>query len=128
MGSAKITTKMTAATTNRVTEAKIVRMAKKRVQVATAAIDWKGRMKEARKNLPDSIGQQDVIVYVTTHYPDLNKLTLASRWRNAWLGRAADPEITKAVEQAAVYFQTVHTETAERLKRQKLAKPQKPTP
>ena len=79
-------------------------------------------MMAARKNLPEAIGQQDVINWIAIENPGLDRLTNATRWRNAWLGRVADPEITQLVEKAATYFNAKAKETSDRLKRQKLKK------
>lgn len=99
-------------------------MVRKALQTVTAVQEWRQRMATARKNLPDAIGQQDVINWVVTENPDLDRLTNATRWRNAWLGRVADPEITQLVERAAIHFQAKAKETSDRLKRQKLKKVQ----
>lgn len=97
-------------------------MAKKTLQTVTATQEWRQRMASTRRSLPDAIGQQDVIIWVVTEKPDLDRLTNATRWRNAWLGRVADPEITQLVEKAAVHFNAEAKDTSNRLKRQKLKK------
>ena len=81
-------------------------------------------MLAARQELPDGIGQQDVINWISTENPELDRLTNATRWRNAWLGRVADPEITQLVEKAAIHFKAKDKATGDRLKRQKLKKVQ----
>lgn len=80
-------------------------------------------MRVARESLPQSVGQQDVIVFVCETNPELNRLTYATRWRNAWVGRVADPEFTMAVEKAAEHFKAQHKQTANRLRRQGLTRP-----
>lgn len=96
-----------------------------KAQAVSAAEEWRAKMSTARKALPTGIGQQDVIQYVTEKYPALDSLLFATRWRNAWLGRVADPEITGAVEAAAIHFKARQQETASRLKRQGLNKAKK---
>lgn len=108
-------------TNKRVSGTNTVVMAKKKLQTDTATADWRERMRTARKSLPDGVGQQDVIEWVTMKYPALDRLTVASRWRNAWLARVADPEITQAVEKAAAHFIDEKEATTKRLKRQKLS-------
>jgi hypothetical protein len=98
-------------------------MVRNRLQTVSAAQDWRDRMKVARGRLPEATGQQTVIEYVVGEAPHLDRLTLASRWRNAWLGRVADPEITQLVEKAADHFEVKEQTTRQRLKRQKLVIP-----
>ncbi|WP_152126104.1 hypothetical protein [Rudanella paleaurantiibacter] len=95
-------------------------MAKKRVQAATASGEWRNKMKAARNALPAGIGQQDVLVYISQFFPDLDRLTYATRWRNAWLGRVADPELTTAVEKAAEHYIQLKAKASKRLSRQKM--------
>lgn len=78
----------------------------------------------ARSDLPDGIGQQDVLERVVDLNPSLDKLTNSNRWRNAWLGKVADPEITVVVERAATHFKEKATDTTKRLSRLKLKKVQ----
>ncbi|GAB3892267.1 hypothetical protein GCM10028803_04910 [Larkinella knui] len=68
------------------------------MQKVTASQDWKNRMNAAKKKLPEGIGQQDVIKELTVLAPHLDTLTNATRWRNAWFMKSADPEFTKLVE------------------------------
>jgi hypothetical protein len=97
-------------------------MVRKKTQAVSAAQDWRDRMAAARKKIPEKIGQQDVVAWVVEQQPDLNKLTNATRWRNAWLSRVADPEITQLVELAADHFSVADSKTSKLLKRQKLVK------
>ena len=60
-------------------------MVRKALQTVTAVQEWRERMMSARKNLPEAIGQQDVINWIATENPELDRLTNATRWRNAWL-------------------------------------------
>jgi hypothetical protein len=95
-------------------------MGRKTVQAVTAAQEWRERMRKARNEIPAGIGQQDVLIWIVAQQPELDRLTNANRWHNAWLGRVADPEITVLVEQAATHYQTKQKETRQRLSRQKL--------
>lgn len=70
------------------------------MQTVTATTQWKKRMAAARDSLPDNIGQQEVIAEVIKIMPSIDSLIYRSRWHNAWMKRAADPEITVAVEKA----------------------------
>lgn len=102
----------------------IVQMVKRASQKVTAAQEWKERMVAARHILPDGIGQQDVLEKVVELNPSLDKLTNSTRWRNAWLVKVADPEITVAVETAAASFVEVVITKKKRLSRQKIKKVQ----
>jgi len=95
-------------------------MGRKTIQTVTASQEWRERMVAARKAIPEGVGQQDVLVWVATQNPELDKLTNATRWRNAWLSRVADPEITVLVEQAAAHFNEKNQASRKRLSRQKL--------
>jgi hypothetical protein len=94
----------------------------KKSQKLTAVQDWKNRMSTARSDLPEGIGQQDVLNWITSENPELDRLTNATRWRNAWLKRVADPEITLLVEKASIHFKEKSRIKKERLSRQKLIK------
>ncbi|MGA0558315.1 hypothetical protein ACO2Q8_16770 [Larkinella sp. VNQ87] len=71
------------------------------MQKVTSAQYWKNRMEEAKKRLPDEMGQQKVLEAVVKLAPELDKLTNANRWRNAWFLHAGDPQFTELVEQVA---------------------------
>ncbi|MCK8492930.1 hypothetical protein M0L20_13765 [Spirosoma sp. RP8] len=92
-------------------------MVKRRVRAVSASQACRQRMLDAKKRLPESVGQQAVMEYVAEKAPELDKLTNATRWHNAWLGRVADPEFTDLVEKAASHFSDKDVETADRLKR-----------
>lgn len=86
----------------------------------TAAQDWKQRMIDAKNDRPPGVGKQAIIVKVVEYNPDLDRLTLATRWHNAWNANTADPELTLLVEKAVKYFNEKHNATRNRLSRQKL--------
>ncbi len=83
-------------------------------------------MTEARATLKDlGVGQQDVLVWITKKKPEIDHLTLATRWRNAWGCKNADPEFTELVEQAAENFRKQKETSRKRLGQQRLrAKPE----
>ncbi|GAB3803338.1 hypothetical protein GCM10028819_33090 [Spirosoma humi] len=99
-----------------------LQMVRKALQPASAAQEWREKMHIARKSLPEEIGQQDVINWVVSKNPELDRLTYATRWRNAWLGRVADPEFTRLVEESVKFFKQQQAEKTNRLKRQNLKK------
>ena len=88
----------------------------------TATQDWKDRMAKAKADRPTMIGQQKIIEKVVEFQPDLDRLTLATRWHNAWTLHTADPEITILVERAVAFYKAKAKETSNRLARQKLKK------
>lgn len=100
----------------------ILQMARKALQPVSAAQEWREKMHAARQSLPDEIGQQDVLNWIATQKPELDRLTYATRWRNAWLGRVADPEFTRLVEESVKFFKQQQAEKSQRLKRQNLRK------
>lgn len=100
-------------------------MGRKTIQTVTASQEWRERMRSARKEIPEGVGQQDVLVWVATQNPELDRLTNATRWRNAWLNRVADPEFTVLVEQAATHFKEKKETSRKRLSRQKLTRVRK---
>jgi hypothetical protein len=75
-------------------------MAKHVRQAVTATQEWKNRMEAVKSKIPEEIGQQDIIERVIVLAPELDTLANATRWRNAWQMKVADPEITMAVERA----------------------------
>lgn len=82
-------------------------MAKASFQIVTATHSWRLRMAKARAVLKElNIGQQDVLVWITDQKSTIDRLTYATRWRNAWLGKVADPEFTELVENATNHFLT----------------------
>ncbi|MGM9510154.1 hypothetical protein ACS5NO_20635 [Larkinella sp. GY13] len=89
-------------------------------QKATAAEEWRNRMRNARSNLPKGIGQQKVIDAVIVIAPHLDSLSNSTRWREAWLCRVADPEITLLVEEVAVSLKDKEKTMRKRLSRHKL--------
>ncbi|QHV97866.1 hypothetical protein [Spirosoma endbachense] len=95
-------------------------MERKRRQAVSASQSWKERMQKAKDDRPAGIGQQAIIVKVVEINPSLDRLTLANRWRNAWLVKSADPEITEAVEAAVLHFKSKAQTIRQRLARQKL--------
>ncbi|GAB3255917.1 hypothetical protein GCM10027347_17390 [Larkinella harenae] len=76
------------------------------MQKVTSAQYWKNRMKAAKDRLPEALGQQDVVKAVAELAPELNKLTNANRWRNAWFMHAGDPQFTELVEQVVESLKT----------------------
>lgn len=78
-------------------------------------------MATARAGLPENVGPQRVIEVITKLKPSIDTLLHAERFRRAWLGRAADPEFTVLVEEAADHYKKLKTKTAKRLSRQKLS-------
>jgi hypothetical protein len=104
-------------------ELRALQMVRNKLQTVSAAQDWRDRMRAARERLPEGVGQQPVMEYVVGEAPHLDRLTLASRWRNAWLSRVADPEITQLVEKAADHFEDKEQTARKRLRRQKLVRP-----
>ncbi|MBD2700098.1 hypothetical protein IC229_05595 [Spirosoma sp. BT702] len=96
-------------------------MVRKASQSVTASQEWKNRMAIARKSLPKGIGQQKVLDWITTQNPSIDRLTFYTRWHNAWLQKAADPEFTQLVEQAVQHFKTEEVSKRNRLRGQKLA-------
>ncbi|GAB3767660.1 hypothetical protein GCM10028818_00870 [Spirosoma horti] len=101
-----------------------LQMVRKALQSVSAAQEWREKMLVARQSLPDGIGQQDVINWVVLQNPELDRLTYATRWKNAWLGRVADPEFTRLVEESVKFFQKQKANQTNRLKRQNLKKVQ----
>ena len=99
-------------------------MAAKKQQSITATQEWRARMKAARSELPIGIGQQDVLLWITQENPGLDKLTNATRWRNAWLQRVADPEFTVLVEKSVPYFKAKYSDMRNCLARMRLKKVQ----
>lgn len=95
-------------------------MGRKLTQTITSSQEWRERMRTARNEIPKGVGQQDVLIWITAQKPELDRLTNATRWHNAWVCRVGDPEITTLVEQAAAHFKTTRKETRTRLSRQKL--------
>lgn len=79
-------------------------MVKKTLQTVSASQACRQRMVDAKNQLPATVGQQEVIEFITEQAPHLNKLSNISRWKNAWTARVADPEITELVEKAALHF------------------------
>ncbi|MBO0953257.1 hypothetical protein [Fibrella forsythiae] len=73
-------------------------------QKVTASQNWRERMREARASLPEGVGQQDVLVFITAVNSEIDRLIYATRWRNAWSSKVSDPEFTQLVEQAAEHF------------------------
>jgi hypothetical protein len=99
-------------------------MVRDKIQTVTAVQEWRERMRAARKNLPEAVGQQDVLAWLVTKNPALDRLIYATRWRNAWNCKNADPEFTILVEAAATHFVEKAKSTSNRLSRQKLKKVQ----
>ena len=80
-------------------------MGRTKMQAVTGAQSWRQRMIEARKLLKElDIGQQAVLMWITQRCPAIDRLTLYTRWKNAWSAKNADPEFTDLVEKAANYF------------------------
>jgi len=101
-----------------------LQMARKALQPVSAAQEWREKMHVARRSLPDGVGQQDVIIWVVGQNPELDRLTYACRWRNAWLGRVADPEFTRLVEESVKYFNQQKANRIKRIRKQNLKRAQ----
>ena len=97
-------------------------MDRKPVQAASASQEFRQRMKDARADLPESVGQSDVIKFIIDLAPHLDSLTNLPRWHNAWNKRVADPELTDLVEKAVIHFKAIKNKSANRLSGQKLKK------
>lgn len=95
-------------------------MSRQRINKVSAATDCKNRVRAAREALPEGVGELSIIDYVTQQAPELDKLTNLGRWKNAWSGRVADPELTRLIEQASTYFQEQQLRATSRIKRQKI--------
>ncbi len=91
-------------------------------QKASAAEEWRARMRIARDKLPEGIGQQKVIEAVVVKAPHLDSLSNSTRWREAWLCRVADPEITLLVEQVVGLLKDKKKVIRKRLSRQKITR------
>jgi hypothetical protein len=86
----------------------------------TASMDWKARMAKAKEDRPDQVGKQLIIEKVVEYDPEIDRLTNATRWHNAWNLRVADPEITLLVERAVAYYKAKEKGSSNRLNRHKL--------
>ena len=90
----------------------------------SATQDWKARMAKAKTERPAHVGMQMILQKVVEYNPDIDRLTFATRWHNAWNLRVADIEFTLLVERAVAHYIEKSDTTSKRLSRQKLKKVQ----
>ena len=98
-------------------------MAMKDARKVSPSQEWKARMRAARESLPEGVGQQPVLEWVAERYSELDTIKYLTRWKNAWNMKAADVEITKAVEEAAAHFNREVSKAKPLIARQKLHRP-----